>query len=58
MLQAREVGHGVILAQVRGNLSVPAGAGEAEAVASVVLVGEGEDHQIATFHNTPVASGR
>ncbi len=58
VLEARELDDRVILAHVRGNLSVPAGplAGEAEAVASIVLVRDGNDHQIAAFHNTLVAS--
>ena len=58
VLDARELDDRVILAHVRGRLSVPAGpmAGEAEAVASVVLVREGDDHRIAAYHNTLVAS--
>jgi uncharacterized protein (TIGR02246 family) len=57
VLEARELDDRVILAHVRGHLSVPAGpmAGEAEAVASVILVRDGDDHQIAAFHNTLVA---
>ena len=59
VLKARELENGIILAHVQGNLSVPAGllAGEAEALASVVLVPDGDQHQIAAFHNTLVASG-
>ncbi len=59
VLQARELEDGIILAHVSGRLSVPAGptAGEAEALASVVLVPDGDGHQIAAFHNTLVASG-
>ena len=59
VLKARELEDGIILAHVQGNLSVPAGplAGEAEALASVVLVPDGDQHQIAAFHNTLVASG-
>ena len=58
VLEARELDDRVILAHVRGKLSVPAGplAGEAEAVASVVLFRDGDSHRIATFHNTLVAA--
>jgi uncharacterized protein (TIGR02246 family) len=59
VLDARELDDGIILAHVRGNLSVPAGplAGENEALASIVLVrADGGHHQIAAFHNTLVAS--
>ena len=59
LLRARELDHGVILAHVQGKLSVPGGplAGEHNALASVVLVANGDGHQIAAFHNTLVASG-
>ena len=59
VLGARELDDGIILAHVRGNMSVPSGpmAGEAEALASVVLIRAGDDHQIAAFHNTLVATG-
>lgn len=61
MLQARALDDRVILAHVRGTLNAPAGpfAGETDALASVVLVGDedGDDHRIAAFHNTLVASG-
>ena len=58
VLQAREVDDGVIHAHVRGDLTVPAGplAGDSEAIASVLLVRDGDDHRIAAFHNTLVAS--
>ena len=58
VLGTRTLDDRVILAHVRGNLSVPAGplAGEAEALASVVLVRDGDDHRIAAFHNTLVAA--
>ena len=58
VLKARELDDRVILAHVRGKLSVPAGpmAGEADALASVVLIHDGHDHQITAFHNTLVAS--
>jgi hypothetical protein len=40
-------------------MNAPTGplAGENEALASVVLVGDGDDYRIAAFHNTLVASG-
>ena len=57
LLDARELDDRVILAHVRGHLSVPAGplAGEADALASVVIVRDGDVHRIAAFHNTLVA---
>jgi uncharacterized protein (TIGR02246 family) len=59
VLRARELDAAVILAHVQGNLNVPGGplAGEHDALASVVLVGDGDGHRIAAFHNTLVASG-
>jgi uncharacterized protein (TIGR02246 family) len=58
LLDARELGDRVILAHVSGHLSVPAGplAGEAMALASVVVVRDGDAHRIASFHNTLVAA--
>jgi uncharacterized protein (TIGR02246 family) len=58
VLQARELDDRVILAHVRGTLNAPTGplAGETVALASVVLVSDGDDHRIAAFHNTVVAS--
>ena len=58
LLQARELDDGVILAHARATLNAPTGplAGETNALASVVLVGNGEGHRIAAFHNTVVAS--
>ena len=55
---ARELDGGVILAHVRGSLSVPAGpaAGEAEALGSVVIVRDGSEHRITAFHNTLIAA--
>lgn len=57
VLQARPVNDNVILAHVRGTLSAPIGplAGENEALASVVIVRQGDEHSIASFHNTLVA---
>jgi uncharacterized protein (TIGR02246 family) len=59
LLRARELDDGVILAHVRGKLNVPAGplAGETNALASLVLVRDGDDHRVAAFHNTVVAAG-
>ena len=58
VLQARELDDRVILAHFRATLNVPSGplAGETNALASVVLVGEGDERRIAAFHNTVVAS--
>ena len=58
LLQARELDDRVILAHVRATLNAPTGplAGETNALASVVLVGNGDGHRIAAFHNTVVAS--
>jgi uncharacterized protein (TIGR02246 family) len=59
VLKARELAGGVILAHVRGTLNAPTGplAGETNALATVVLVGNGDGHRIAAFHNTLVVSG-
>jgi uncharacterized protein (TIGR02246 family) len=59
VLQARELGDGVILAHISGKLDVPAGpmAGETNALASIVLIRDGDEHRVAAFHNTVVASG-
>lgn len=59
LLDARPLDDRVILAHVRGHLSVPAGplAGELDSLASIVLVRDGDDHRIAAFHNTLVAAG-
>jgi hypothetical protein len=59
VLRARALDDRVILAHVLGKLNAPAGslAGETEALAGVVLLGEGDDHRIAAFHNTMVGSG-
>jgi uncharacterized protein (TIGR02246 family) len=59
VLQARELDDHVILAHVRGTLNAPTGplAGETDAIASIVLVGDGGDQRIAAFHNTLIASG-
>ena len=58
VLGARPLGEGSILGHVRGRLSAPGGplAGENEALASVVIVRDGDDHRIAAFHNTLVMS--
>jgi uncharacterized protein (TIGR02246 family) len=56
--QARELTDGVVLAHVDAVLMVPAGplAGEINALASIVLVGNGDEQRVAAFHNTVVAS--
>jgi uncharacterized protein (TIGR02246 family) len=58
VLQARPLTDGVTLAHVRGRLDAPTGplAGQHEALASVVIVREGDNHRIAAFHNTLVAA--
>ena len=58
VMQARELNDGVILAHISGTLNVPGGpmAGETNALASIVLVKDGDEHRIAAFHNTVVAS--
>jgi uncharacterized protein (TIGR02246 family) len=57
VLQARELDAGVILAHVRGTIDAPSGplAGQHSATASVVLVPRGDDHEIASYHNTLVS---
>jgi len=59
VLRARALEDRVILAHVRGELNAPTGplAGDNEALASVVLVGDGDDYRIAAFHNTLIAPG-
>jgi uncharacterized protein (TIGR02246 family) len=56
--QARELDDGVILVHIDALLSVPAGplAGEIPALASLVLVRDGDEYRIAAFHNTAVAA--
>jgi uncharacterized protein (TIGR02246 family) len=56
--QARDLDDGVILAHIGAVLNAPSGplAGETSALASIVLVSDGDDHRIAAFHNTVVAS--
>ena len=58
VLQARPLDGNGVLAHVRGRLSAPTGplAGEHEALASIVIVREGDEHRLAAFHNTLVAS--
>lgn len=60
VLQARPLDEGIVLGHVRGRLSAPIGplAGEHEALASVVIIRDGDDHRIAAFHNTLVTSPR
>jgi uncharacterized protein (TIGR02246 family) len=56
--KARELDDGVILAHVPALLKVPNGplAGEINALISLVLVRDGDEHRIAAFHNTAVAA--
>ena len=48
----------MILVHIDAMLSVPAGplAGEIPALASLVLVRDGDEYRIAAFHNTAVAA--
>jgi uncharacterized protein (TIGR02246 family) len=57
VVKARELRDGEILAHVSGKLHVPDGplAGDLEAIGTVLLVPDGEDHRIAAYHNTLVA---
>ena len=55
VLQARELDNRVVLAHVGGTLNAPTG--PLAALASVVLVGDGDEYRIAAPHNTVVASG-
>ena len=57
LIGARALDERVILAQVSGALHVPSGplAGDLDALASIVLVAEGDGHRVAAFHNTLVA---
>ena len=59
LLKTRELDDGIIVAHVRGTLNAPSGpmAGETNALASLVLVRDGDDHRVAAFHNTVVAAG-
>ena len=58
LVQAREVDDRVTVAHVRGTLQVPDDplTGTHDALATIVLVRDGEEHRIAAFHNTLVAS--
>jgi uncharacterized protein (TIGR02246 family) len=57
VVKARELRDGEILAHVSGKLHVPEGtlAGDHEAIGTVVLVPDGDEHRIAAYHNTLVA---
>jgi uncharacterized protein (TIGR02246 family) len=57
VIQARELDDDAILAHIDATLNVPSGpmAGEINALASIVLVGDGDEPRIAAFHNTVVA---
>lgn len=54
---ARELGDGVILAHSTGEIEAPSGplAGKHRATQSLVLVRDGSEWRIASFHNTLVA---
>ena len=58
VFQARPIEDGVLVAQIRATLNVPGGpfAGEHHALATVVLVPNGDGHGIAAFHNTLVSA--
>jgi uncharacterized protein (TIGR02246 family) len=55
--RVREIDDGVVLAHIRATLNAPTGpmAGETNALASIVLVEEGDEPRIEAFHNTVVA---
>ena len=57
VFHAREV-DGVVVAHMNATLQVPGGplAGTHNALATVVLSQDGEEHRIAAFHNTLVAA--
>lgn len=57
LTHARELADGVILVHSTGELDTPSGplAGKGEALQSLVLVREGEEWKVASFHNTVVA---
>lgn len=57
VIQARQLDDRIILAHARGSLDVPGGplAGEHASTSSLVLVKDGDDYEIAAFHNTLVA---
>ena len=59
VLRSRELGDGSILAHVDARLSVPGGplAGDHQALASMLLIENGDGHAIASFHNTLVTAG-
>lgn len=58
VFHAREIDDRVIVAHLRATLQVPGGplAGTHDALATVVLSRDGEEHRIASFHNTLVAA--
>jgi uncharacterized protein (TIGR02246 family) len=60
LLQARSLTDAVVLVQARGILTAPSGplASESRATATLVLVKQDNDWQIACFHNTLVAPPR
>ena len=58
VFQARPIDDRVIVAHLRATLKVPTGplAGTHNALATAVLVRDGEEQRIASFHNTLVAA--
>ncbi|MDQ3936320.1 MAG: SgcJ/EcaC family oxidoreductase [Actinomycetota bacterium] len=58
VVDARALRDDVLIAHVRGTLNAPSGplAGEQEAMATAVVVREGEEWRIAAFHNTLVSA--
>lgn len=57
LIQARALADSVVLAQAKGGLNAPSGplAGEHDSMATLVLVQEDGEWQIASFHNTLIA---
>ena len=60
LLQTRALSDDVVLVLAQGNLHAPGGpmVGESHSTATLVLVRDGEDWQIASFHNTLIAPSR
>jgi uncharacterized protein (TIGR02246 family) len=60
LLQSRALTDDVVLVLAQGNLNAPSGpmAGESQSTATLVLFRDGDDWQIASFHNTLVAPTR
>ena len=60
LLQTRALTDDVVLVLAQGNLNAPSGpmVGESQSTATLVIVRKGDDWQIASFHNTLIASSR